>query len=180
MNTEKVGLISHFFFIFLEDKIDRKKLILSMAMIVLLPLLPALMYVGYKLIPIIMKNIGLYIEMLFGMLYIWMIIIILGIPAALIIYYGYTTGDKIISTLSGAFLIPLFSIYSEILFELVDPHFIMSSLSYWLRWGTIIDFTPPTLICGLMGYFASRRTKASFSASIGLGILLVFMFVLID
>ena len=150
---------------------DRKKLILSMAMIVLLPLLPALMYVGYKLIPIIMKNIGL----LFGMLYIWMIIIILGIPAALIIYYGYTTGDKIISTLSGAFLIPLFSIYSEILFELLDPHFIISSLGYWLRWGTIIDFTPLTLICGLMGYFASRRTKASFSASLCLGIYYLFL-----
>ena len=80
-------------------------------------------------------------------------IIVPGIPAALIIYYGYTTENKIVSTLSGALLIPIFNIYSEILFELLEPDFIMSSLHFWLRWEQFIDLAPPMFIYGLLGYF---------------------------
>jgi len=84
---------------------NKKKMILSVAMIVLLPLLSALMYVGYDLyIPIILRCTEL--EMVRR-------IIVLGVPAVLIIYYGCTTGDKITSTLSGVFLIPIFDIYSD-------------------------------------------------------------------
>jgi len=151
---------------------NKKKLILSAAMIVLLPLLSALMYVGYDLyIPIILRCTEL--EMVRR-------IIVLGIPAALIIYYGYTTENKIVSTLSGALLIPIFDIYSSILFELLDPDFIMANLSYWLSWNRLINLAPPVLIFGLLGYFASRRTKASLVVAIALGIFIILMFLGID
>ncbi|HIH97093.1 MAG TPA: hypothetical protein HA348_06420 [Thermoplasmata archaeon] len=152
-----------------------------MAMIVLLPLLSALMYVGYDLIraPSIESEIVKHLLWLQFLSVFWRIIVF-GIPAALIIFYGYTTGDKITSTLSGVFLIPIFDIYSSILFELLDPDFIMPSLHYWLSWNRLINLTPPMLIYGLMGYFASRRTKASLVVAISIGILMVLLFLGID
>ncbi|NMX21594.1 hypothetical protein C5S30_03995 [ANME-1 cluster archaeon GoMg4] len=160
---------------------DKKKLIISTAMVILLPLLSALMYVGYDLIraPSIESEIVKHLLWLQFLSVFWRIIVF-GIPAALIIFYGYTTGDKITSTLSGVFLIPIFDIYSSILFELLDQDFIMANLSYWLRWNRLIDLTPFMFIYGLMGYFASRRTKASLVVAISLGILMILLILGID
>ncbi|TQD27929.1 hypothetical protein [Methanolobus vulcani] len=150
---------------------DKNKSILSAAIVVLLPLLPALIDVGYKLYLPIMEDV---------ILHILMTIIVFGVPEAVIIYYGYTTGDNITSTLSGVFLIPLYIFYSEILLELSDPDFIMAGLGHWLRIITIIDLVIPALICGVMGYCASKRTRASLLVSIFSGTFLILIFVLIN
>ncbi|WP_342306297.1 hypothetical protein [Methanolobus sp. ZRKC5] len=150
---------------------DKNRSIVSAAIIILHPLLPALMDVGYKLYSPIMEDI---------ILHILMTTIIFGVPAALIIYYGYTTGDEMTSTLSGVFLIPLYNLYSDILLELLDPHFIMTGTGYWLQITTFIDLAIPALICGAMGYFASKRTRAFLWVSVFFGMLLILMFVLID
>lgn len=98
--------------------------------------------------------------------------IIHGIFISLIIAYGYITREKITSILSGVFLIPLLSIYCNILFELFDPHFVIS----WLGGGVILNFFAPfMLICGLAGYFASRGTKVSLLIAIFLGIVFIFI-----
>ena len=148
---------------------NKKKLILSAAMIVLLPLLSALINTGYVLAvraitptpDIVAQGVGR--------------IIFFGIPAALIIYYGYRTGDKITSTLSGVFFFPLFNFYSGIPFRSLIPF-----LRYWLSWKGFLDLAPPVLIFGLLGYFASRRTKASLVVAIALGIFIILMFLGID
>jgi uncharacterized membrane protein (UPF0136 family) len=44
----------------------------------------------------------------------------------------------------------------------------------------MLDFTPFTLICGLMGYFASIRNKASLLVAVCFGILLLSILLLID
>lgn len=144
---------------------NQKRLIYSVAIILLLPLLPALLRVGYEL----------YLRPAD-----WFRILIFSAPPALIIYYGYATGNKVVATLCGALLLPLADIYAGILFELFDPEFIMAGLNYWLRWIRIINYAPSTLICGLMGYFASRRTKASLLASVLLGIFFVFIMASLD
>lgn len=150
---------------------DKKRMFFSAAMMILLPLLPALMDTGYKLYSPIMED---------NILHILMTIIIYGLPAAVIIYYGYTTGDNITSTLSGVFLIPLYILYSEIFMELFDPHFVMAGLGHWLRITTIIDLVIFALICGIMGYCASKRTRALLSLSVFFGTLLILIFVLIN
>ncbi len=142
------------------------RIISMFVMIVLLPLLLALMHVGYKLI--IMPSlhpISMEMQRVFT-------VIIFGIPISLIIAYGYITREKITSILSGVFLIPLLSIYCNILFELFDPHFVISGLG----WGVIPNFFAPfMLICGLAGYFASRGTKVSLLIAIFLGIVFIFI-----
>ncbi len=143
---------------------DNQKRLIHLAIIILLPLLPALLIVGYNLYLIPAFDIDE-----------WFGILIFSAPSALIIYYGYATGNKVVATLCGALLLPLVDIYTGILLELFDPEFIMAGLNYWLRWRRIINYAPFTLICGLMGYFASRRTKASLLASVLLGILFVFI-----
>ncbi|WP_340819647.1 hypothetical protein [Methanolobus sp. WCC4] len=150
---------------------DKNRSIVSAAIVVLLPLLPALIDVGYKLYSPIMEDV---------ILHILMTTVIFGVPAAFIIYYGYTTGDEITSTLSGVFLVPLYSLYSDILLELLDPHFIISGAGYWLRITTFIDLAIPAVICGAMGYFASRRTRKSLLVSVFLGMVFILMFSLID
>ncbi|MBN1133647.1 MAG: hypothetical protein JXA38_01725 [Methanosarcinaceae archaeon] len=153
---------------------NQKRLIHSAVIIMLIPLLSALMEVSYKLFLVpTMMPISMELQQLSR-------ILIFGVPSVLLIYYGYTTGNKVVATLCGVLLFPLNSIYAEILFELFDPEFIMAGLNYWFRWKTIIDFSPFTLICGLMGYFASIRTKASLLAGVCFGILLISILLLID
>ncbi len=132
--------------------------------IFLLPLIPTLIYVGYKLI-IIPLLPSMQMQQVFR-------ILICGIPISLIIAYGYITRDKITSTLSGVFLFPLFTIYSWILLALTDHYFTIEQLIGYLR----MQLIPPTnatfmLINGLTGYFASRGTKASLLVAILFGIL---------
>ena len=91
----------------LADRRELPRRILTFVMIILLPLVPALMYVGYHLmIPDLLPS---------GEFQMTVRILIIGIPAALLIYYGHRTGNRITSTLSGALLAPLFLRYSEIL-----------------------------------------------------------------
>lgn len=146
---------------------NQKRLIYSVAIILLLPLLLALLRVGYEL----------YLRPAFDQ---WFRILIYGAPSALIIYYGYATENKVVATLCGALLNPLSGIYSFIFFALFDPEFKMAGLNYWLRWNAILDYDIFILICGLMGYFASRRTKASLLASVLLGIFFVFIMISLD
>jgi len=146
---------------------NQKRLIHSIAIIMLIPLLSALMEMGYML------YLRPELDQWFG-------ILIFSAPSALIIYYGYATGNKVVATLCGALLLPLLDIYTQIFFEMFDPEFIMTGLNYWLHWIRIINYAPFTLICGLMGYFASRRTKASLLASVLLGTFFVFIMASLD
>jgi len=154
------GLNLPLFLYFLEDKMNKKKMILSVAMIVLLPLLSALIFMGCEIIahPTSIKMIQVCK------------IIIFCTPIPLIIAYGYITKEKITSTLSGVFLIPLFFFYVDILYlyDKFDPYF-------WLRWMVLYEYSPFMLICGLVGYFASRGTKVSLSIAIFFGVLFIFI-----
>lgn len=162
-------------FFLLGDKMtdNQKRLIHSVAIIMLFPLLLALMEVGYMFYLVPIMPISLKLQQLFR-------ILIHGVPLALMIFYGYATGNKVVATLCGALLLPLESIYAEIIFERFDPEFIMADLNYWLRWNTILDFVPFILICGLIGYFASKRTKASLLASIVLFMIYLFIMINLD
>ena len=149
---------------------DKKKLIISTAMVILLPLLSALIYAAYVFIvsaPTIESEIVRRIA-------------VLGVPAALIIYYGYTTEDKIVATLSGILFFPIFMVYTDILYDVVVQEYIYFSLHYWFSWRNFVDLLPLTLVYGLMGYFAARRTKSSLVVAISLGILMILVFLGID
>ncbi|HJH26355.1 MAG TPA: hypothetical protein C5S37_06160 [Methanophagales archaeon] len=95
--------------------------------------------------------------------------IIHGIFISLIIAYGYITKDKIASTLSGIFLIPLSLAYADFLSDFPDPYFV----TRWLKLITSgeVIFNPLMLFGGLAGYFASRGTKVSLLVAILFGIL---------
>lgn len=129
-----------------------------LAMILLLPLALSLTYM-------------ILAYMIHGRLYLSLeppiAAIIYGIFISLIIAYGYITRDKITSTLSGIFLIPLSFAYADFLSDFPDPYFV----TRWLRWIYILNFIPVMLINGLAGYFASRGTKVSLLVAILLGIL---------
>jgi len=113
-------------------------------------------------------------------------ILICGIPLSLIIAYGYITRDKITSTLSGILLCPLSQFYFGTIYALADHYFtiewLIRRLIGWLGWLGWIDTLSfiPLLICGLVGYFASRRTKVSLSIAIFFGILFIFIMLGID
>ncbi|AKB84721.1 MULTISPECIES: nitrous oxide reductase family maturation protein NosD [Methanococcoides] len=157
----------------LKDKIGKKKSIISVSMILLLPLLPALIGVIYELhlletiISILLWN------------YLFIRFLEFGLPAAVIIFYGYTTEDKLFSTLSGVFLIPLFFIYADILLGMLDPQSIMN-LGYWLQWNAIVDVSPFMVLYGLIGYFGARRTKLSLIISICIAIFILVIISGID
>jgi nitrous oxidase accessory protein len=116
------------------EKKDLFRITSMFVMILLLPLLPTLIYVGYKLI-IIPSLPSMQVQQVFR-------IIICGIPLSLIIAYGYITRDKITSILSGVFLSPLFTIYSSIFWALADHYFTIEWLIGWLRWQLI----PPSVM----------------------------------
>ncbi len=142
-------------------------------MILLLPLFLALMCVVDDLI--ISPSLKPSIQMAQAFR-----VIICGIPILIIIAYGYITKNKITSTLSGVFLIPLSFFYIDILSDLADPYFISTREVGWLRW--IVSLSNPLFmpICGLAGYFASRGTKISLSIAIFFGILFIFIMLGID
>ncbi len=142
------------------EKKDLFRIASMFVMILLLPLLPALMYVGYEQVIILFLHpISIKEQQIFK-------IIIFGIPVSLIIAYGYITKDKITSTLSSALLMPLFFFYLGIL----------SGESYLRLSGIILfGFAFFMLICGLAGYFASRGTKVSLLISIFFGVLFIFI-----
>jgi hypothetical protein len=93
-----------------------------------------------------------------------------GIPLSLIIAYGYITGDKITSTLSGVLLWPLCGLYSYII-----EHGFMLSWRFLFHllfpWGPFLLFI---ILCGLAGYLASRRGKISLSIAIALASLFIY------
>jgi uncharacterized membrane protein (UPF0136 family) len=141
-----------------RDKKDLFRITSMLAMILLLPLLSALIFIGCEIIahPTSIKIIQVCK------------IIIFGTPILLLLAYGYITKEKITSILSGVFLIPLFFFYVDILYDKFDPYF-------WLRWMVLYEYSPFMLICGLAGYFASRRTKVSLLIAIFFGILFVYI-----
>lgn len=97
-------------------------------------------------------------------------LIIYGSPIVLLIGYGYITGNKVVSTITGMFLIHLQNIYTNIFLELLDPSFTMLSPSRWLE----IEMNL-MVIHGLIGYLASQRTKAYLLVSIILSILYLIL-----
>ncbi|ABE51638.1 NosD domain-containing protein [Methanococcoides burtonii] len=157
----------------LWNKIDKKRSILSTSMILLLPLLPTLIGVMHEL------HLLETIISIHPWNYMLIRILEFGLPAAVIIFYGYTTGDKIFSTLSGVFLIPLFSIYAEVLMEMLNPYFILN-LGHWLRWNAIVAIFPFMVLYGLTGYFGARRTKVSLIISICIAIFILVIISGID
>ncbi len=140
------------------EKKDLFRMIGRLAMILLLPLALSLTYM-------------ILAYMIHGRLYLSLeppiAAIIYGIFISLIIAYGYIMRDKITSTLSGIFLIPLSFAYADFLSDFPDPYFV----TRWLRWIYILNFIPVMLIYGLAGYFASRGTKVSLLIAILFGIL---------
>ena len=149
---------------------EKRHVVLSYAIILLLPLLSALIYAAYVFIvsaPTIESEIVRRIA-------------VIGVPAALIIYYGYTRADKIVATLSGILFFPIFMVYTDILYDAVVQEYIYFSLHYWFSWRYFVDLLPLTLVYGLMGYFAARRTKSSLIISIFLGILVILLLLGID
>jgi nitrous oxidase accessory protein len=139
---------------------DLFRIISMFVMILLLPLLSALIFMGCEIIahPTSIKMIQVCK------------IIIFGTPILLLLAYGYIMKEKITSILSGVFLIPLFFFYVDILYlyDKFDPYF-------WLRWMVLYEYSPFMLICGLAGYFASRGTKVSLLIAIFFGILFVYI-----
>jgi len=88
---------------------EKWHVVLSHAIILLLPLLSALIYIAYVFIvsaPTIESEIVRRIA-------------VLGVPTALIIYYGYARADKIVATLLGILFFPIFRVYTDILYEVV-------------------------------------------------------------
>ena len=116
-------------------------------MIVLLPLLSALIFMGCEIIahPTSIKMIQVCK------------IIIFGIPILLLLAYGYITKEKITSTLSGVFLIPLFFFYVDILYlyDKFDPYF-------WLRWMVLYEYSPFMLIVDWQVISHRERRKCLF------------------
>ena len=140
------------------EKKDILKIIGKLAMIILLPLIPNIC--SDIMSPLATKMIREYI------------ITVWGIPLSIIIAYGYITGDKITSTLSGVLLWPLCGLYSYI--------FKVELYSSWtLSWGLLYHLFLPGILYGLEGYLASRRGKISLSIAIALGILFIYFLTLI-
>ena len=149
-----------------------KKLYPSLLIILLIPLLPALIWVLYEI-----KSTPT--PMQFQLL---MRFIIFGSPIILLIYYGHITGNKIISILVGMSLFPLLFFYAEVIGGLIDPHpgRIWTLIKPSFLFGFIIDLAPMMLLHGLIGYLASQRTKAYLLASIFLSILYLILLSGID
>ena len=130
------------------EKKDILKIIGKVAMIILLPLIPTICVDIMS--PLAMKMIPEYV------------IVVWGIPLSIIIAYGYITGDKITSILSGVLLWPLCGLY-----------LFMLKHDFTLEWKLL--FYPLYLIpYGSAGYLASRRGKISLSIAIVLAILFLF------
>ena len=155
-----------------RDKTMEKKDLLRIAsmliMILLLPLFIALMFTVEKIITPSLKP-SIQMQQAFR-------VITFGIPILIITVYGYITKNKLTSTLSGVFLMPLSFFYIDIIFDLFNYHFIRN----WLSWKVILDLIPFMLIYGLVGHFASRGTKISLLIAIFIGIPFIFFILGID
>jgi len=155
------------------EKKDLFRIASKLAMILLLPLALSLTYI-------------ILIYMIHGRLYFSLepsiLAIICGVFISFVIAYGYTTREKITSTLSGFFLFYLFIIYLDILWALTHHCLTIKWLIKWLIGVLRLPISPPfmLIINGLAGYFASRRTKVSLLAAILFGILSILFVLGID
>lgn len=149
-----------------------KKFYPSLLIILLIPLLPALIWVLYEI-----KSTPTPMQ-----LQLLMRFIIFGSPVILLIYYAHITGNKIFSILVGMSLFPLIFFYAEIIGELIDPHpgRIWTLIKPSFLFGLIIDVAPIMVLHGLIGYFASKRTKINLLASIVLFMAYLFIMINID
>lgn len=135
------------------------------ALILLLPLLPAIISIAYTLsIPIILPSSELQMATR---------ILLIGIPVGILIHYGRSTHDVIGTTLAGALLFPLFEVYSQVLGFLIDPAFIMTSPVHWPK--MFIATSPFILLLGATGYFASRRSNLTNYIALLLGLVAVII-----
>lgn len=135
------------------------------AVILLIPLLPAIISITYNLsIPIILPSSELQMATR---------VLLIGIPVGIIIHYGRSTHDVIGTTLAGALLFPLFEVYSQVLGFLIDPAFIMTSPVHWPK--MFIATSPFILLLGATGFFASRKTTLSLCIALALGILAILI-----
>jgi hypothetical protein len=139
--------------------------VITPAMILLLPLLPALMFVGYTLmIPVLLPSTELQMAAK---------ALLVGIPVVILLCYGRMTHDGIGTTLSGALLFPVFGIYSQILGLLFDPGFVLTLPGQWMNWNLFASITPFMLLLGVMGYLASRKTNGSLLIASIIGLLVI-------
>ena len=135
------------------------------ALILLLPLLPAIISIAYTLsIPIILPSSELQMVTR---------ILLIGIPVGILIHYGRSTHDVIGTTLAGALLFPLFEVYSQVLGFLIDPAFIMTSPVHWPK--MFIATWPFILLFGATGFFASRRSNLTNYIALLLGLVAVII-----
>ncbi len=139
--------------------------VLAPALVFLLPLLSALIFVGYTLmIPVLLPSTEVQLAVKSLMV---------GIPEAVVILYGRRTLDAIGATLSGAFLYPLFGIYSQALGLLFIPGFMATPAIYWLHWSMVVGAVPFVVLLGAMGFFASKKTSGPLLIAAILGTLAI-------
>lgn len=139
--------------------------IIAPALILLLPLLPALIVICYSLmIPVFLPSTG--VQMAIKAL-------IVGLPAALLILYGRRTHDVIGSVLSGVFLYPLFGIYAHSLGLLFIPGFLGTlPVVHRLTWNLLAAAVLFGALFAAVGFFASKRTIGSLLSAVALGALM--------
>lgn len=133
------------------------------ALVLLLPLLPALMFTGYTLmIPFILPSTELQMAVK---------LLIVAIPVSILILYGRHTHDGIGSTLSGALMFPVFELYTQVLGFLSDPGFMSVFPAQWPGWNLFAGIMPFVLLLGAIGFLASRKTTVSLLLASALGFL---------
>ncbi len=139
--------------------------IIAPALILLLPLLPALLFTCYSLmIPVYLPSTGLQMAVK---------TLIIGLPAAILILYGRRTHDVIGSVLSGVFLFPLFGMYVQGLGLLLIPGFPVTPVVHWLHWNLLAGAVPFVVLLGAMGFFASKKTIGSLLLAVSLAALVI-------
>lgn len=135
------------------------------AMILLLPLPSALIFSGFAIMtPIILPSTEIQMAVK---------ALMVAIPASVLILYGRYTHDKIGSTLSGAFLFPVFGLYAQVLGYLFDPGIILVLPAQLPGWDLFAGTVPFVVLLGVMGFLASRKTNVSLLIALAMGFLAV-------
>lgn len=141
--------------------------IIAPVLILLLPLLPALMVVGWNLvIPVVLPSTELQKVVR---------VLTVGLPLAILIWFGRSTGDGFGSAIAGALLFPLITIYSEVIGQMSGFGLLVSPPDR-LIWGAFSSAVLFILILSVMGYFASKKTNGSLLVALALaGLVMAIM-----
>jgi len=133
------------------------------ALILLLPLMPAAVFVAYSLlIPVLLPSAEIQMAVT---------ALVIGVPAAVIILYGRTMHDPIGSALTGALLYSLFGIYAHSLGLFVVPGSMRTPVVHWFTGSFLAGMVLFVGFLGAMGFSASRRTDRSLLAAVALAAL---------